>query len=59
MYPTYIEAKIEDIEYNILSIESLDYHAREFKHLSFLPDNTPFAMVEVDGKSFVKTKVIK
>jgi hypothetical protein len=41
-----------------LSIESLDYHKREFKHLGFLSDNTPFAMVEVDPKSFVKTKVI-
>ena len=44
-YPLRITSKIEEIEHDILDMESA--HKR-MKYLSFMPDMTPFALVELD-----------
>lgn len=31
---------------------------KKFKYLDFLPDNTPFGMVEINMKTLVKNKTI-
>lgn len=48
LYPLQIEAKIEEIEYDILDISEPSSTHKRFKYLDFLPDTTAFGMVEVD-----------
>ena len=53
-----IEAKIQEIEYDILLLNMLEGQAKKFKYLDHLPDNTPFGMVEVDMKPLIKKNII-
>ena len=49
-YPLRITSKIEEIEHDILDMESA--HKR-MKYLSFMPEMTPFALVELDMQKLV------
>lgn len=54
LYPLHIEAKIEEIEYDILDIHGAH---KKIKYLDYLADNTPFGMVEVDMAKIVTKEV--
>lgn len=49
-YPLRITSKIEEIEHDILDMESA--HKR-MKYLSYMPEMTPFALVELDMQKLV------
>lgn len=57
-YPLQITAKIDEIEYDLLLLDTMHSQAKKFRYMDFLPDNTPFGMVEVDMRPFVKSKMI-
>lgn len=54
LYPLQIEAKIDEIEYDILDIHGAH---KKLKYLDYLADNTPFGMVEIDMAKIVTKEV--
>lgn len=57
-YPLQITSKVDEIEYDLLLMETMETQAKKYKYLDFLPDNTPFGIVEIDMRPFVKAKII-
>ena len=55
-YPLRIEARIEEIEYDILDLTTSHRGPhKQLKYLSHLCDSTPFGLVEIDTKALTKT----
>ena len=57
-YPLQLSSKVDEIEYDLLLLESMQTQAKKYKYLDFLPDNTPFGMIEIDMRPLVKARVI-